>query len=462
MTASSATSRSSDRTWIAFLALAIAAAGVLLWLGRGMTFFADEWAFIESRSLGDPASWLDPHNEHLVAVPAAVYRLLVETVGLGSYVPYHALLVGLHVLVGALVFRIVRRHTGSGLALAAAVIVLFLGSGFENLYWAFQIGFVGATAAGLAAIDLMAEPMTRSGVLAVTVLLVVAVVSQGNALVFLTVVGVDQLLRRDGWSRVPVLAAPAVVYVVWLATIGRQGIGTFRDPLSIDSLTQIPRFVIDGAGNAFGAITGVGPVLGLLVAVGVLVLAAVLWWRRRTLPTLFVGCMAGIVVEYALIAITRAGVTVGQAGYTRYTYVSAVLAVIAVATLVGPDVQAILTRGGAGRRRLRVGVAITLGLALYWNGSLLLGGRQLFLERAEMTRALVAVATDEGHAPGIDRARSLVLVPSPVSLDRIVRTYGSPLSDALLPWAVEPIRPSVMAEAHRRLVEGAPVPPVSD
>ena len=49
--------------WAAGLVVALLVGlPALLWLGRGMTFFSDEWAFIESRSLGDPTTWLQPHN----------------------------------------------------------------------------------------------------------------------------------------------------------------------------------------------------------------------------------------------------------------------------------------------------------------------------------------------------------------------------------------------------------------
>ena len=126
------------------------AAPVLLGLGAGLTFFADEWAFIETRSLADPSTWLTPHNEHWSTLPILTYRVLVETVGLGSYMPYLAVLIGLHLVVATLVYTLVRR-TGGQLAGARAGVVVLLGSGFENLYWAFQIGFVGSVAAGLAA-----------------------------------------------------------------------------------------------------------------------------------------------------------------------------------------------------------------------------------------------------------------------------------------------------------------------
>ncbi|MBA2299210.1 MAG: hypothetical protein H0W22_00370, partial [Chloroflexi bacterium] len=47
-----------------FLLLALISFVVIVRLGFGMTFFSDEWAFIEGRSLGDPGTWLPPHNEH--------------------------------------------------------------------------------------------------------------------------------------------------------------------------------------------------------------------------------------------------------------------------------------------------------------------------------------------------------------------------------------------------------------
>lgn len=54
--------------------------------------------------------------------------------------------------------------------------------------------------------------------------------------------------------------------------------------------------------------------------------------------------------------------------------------------------------------------------------------------------------------------RSLVLVPAPVSLQRIVAAYGDPRGDALVPFAVRPIPEPLLVEATRRLIEGAAVP----
>jgi len=97
-------------------------------------------------------------------------------------------------------------------------------------------------------------------------------------------------------------------------------------------------------------------------------------------------------------------------------------------------------------------------VALAFNVRLLVEGRELFLGRAAMTRALVTVGLERPLPASTDPDRTLVLVPSPVSLERIVADYGSPVGDSILPGAVEPIPPDVLAEAQRRREEGAELP----
>src|SRR2546426_3183670 len=68
------------RLAVAALAVAMAAAaGGLWWLGRGTTFFFDEWNFVTLRSRGGLDTLLQSHNGHLYAVPAVLYRLLFAT-----------------------------------------------------------------------------------------------------------------------------------------------------------------------------------------------------------------------------------------------------------------------------------------------------------------------------------------------------------------------------------------------
>ncbi len=70
----------------------------------------------------------------------------------------------------------------------------------------------------------------------------------------------------------------------------------------------------------------------------------------------------------------------------------------------------------------------------------------------------MTVALDVPLPTTTDPDRSLVLVPSPNALARIVRAHGSPLGDYLVPWAVGANSPDVLADAKRVLREGAEIP----
>jgi len=447
---------------VVFAGAAAASVPVLLWFGRGLTFFSDEWAFIAERSLTDPSTWWAPHNEHWSTIPILVYRALVETVGLRTYVPYLALVILLNVVVAVLVRRQVERRAGPWPALAAGMLVLFLGSGFENLYWGFQVGFVGATALGMGALEVLDGAPTRGRAAALVVLLVAGLMTAGVGLFFLAVVAVELLFRPDRRRWLGLLLIPIGIYATWFILIGREGIGAHRDPFSLATMAHIPEFLVAGFGAAAGAVTGVGPGPGVVVAA--VILAAALWHlaRKRELPVRLVAASVGIAVQYALIAVTRAGVTTGQVHYSRYTYVAVVLALVALGALLGPALRDLARTTGRRRFAGLAGAAVVLELAFIWNLRLLAEGRQIFVERAEMTRALVTVALASDRPAAVDLGRSLVLVPSPTRLEGIVAAHGSPLNDVLEPWAVPAIRPEILAEAERRLIYGAPVPTDED
>ena len=62
-----------------------------------------------------------------------------------------------------LVYALVRRRTLPWVAVGITLIVLLFGSGFENLFWGAQIGFVGATAMGLGALLLLDDVQRSPG-----------------------------------------------------------------------------------------------------------------------------------------------------------------------------------------------------------------------------------------------------------------------------------------------------------
>ena len=442
-------------TW---LMAAIAALGfvMLLWLGRGMTFFWDEWEFIETRSLGDPGTWFAPHNEHWSTLSILVYRALVETVGLHSYVPYLAIVALLHVAVVVAVFQLVRGATRSGpLAVGAGLVVTLFGSGFENLFWGFQIGFVGATALCLwAMVALRTDmPMSRRRIAIAVILLTSALATAGVAIAFTAAIIVELLVDPRRRRIVPWLFVPMAVWAAWYLSIGRSAAAFGDNSIGLTSFLEVPGVVIGGFSSAAGAISGVGPALGFVVAITLVVAAGWRLVRSGRLAPEFIGPIAGVAVLYAVVGVTRGPTDVGIAVNPRLTYESGILLLVGAAALLGrfqmPD-------RGAGRLAILTATGGVIAISVAFNVRLLLDGRTLFLERADLTRALVTVALDPDRPPAVDPNRSLVVVPSPASLERIVARYGSPLTDTLVPDAIRPIPDETLAEAWRWLTEGPP------
>lgn len=424
-----------------------------------MTFFADEWAWIEGRSLGDPTTWWQPHNEHWTTLSILLYRVLVETVGIGSYVPYLALAVGLHIAVCVLVYVLLERSSGPLIALIGSTIVLFFGSGFEDLYWAFQMDYNLGMALGLGALVITGGAANWRRAAVVAGLLLAALASSGFGIVMSVAVGGEWLMVRRWRPFVPILLIPAGAFAAWFVLAGRVGLDTFGVPLTLESAFDVPRAVMRGLGNGFGAITGL-PSIGFIVLAGFLV-AGTLAAARGTLAPRAFSIVLAMIVQYALTGFARGELYNGiidYTDYTRYTYVSGILALIVVGMIVG---KVVLPE--AGRRRL--GALLVLGswaaVGLVTNIGLLVAGRELFLDKADLTRALVTVALAPDRPADVDVCRSLVLVPSPRSLERISVLYGDSRTDGLVPWAVRPIPARDLIEAQRRLIEGAPIPGVN-
>ena len=88
---------------------------------------------------------------------------------------------------------------------------MWAGTGYQNLLWAFQIGFVGSTAAGLWAM-IMFERTGRRASAAGMVLLLAAVMSSGIGLVYSAVVAATLLADPARRGRIAWLVPVGVAY----------------------------------------------------------------------------------------------------------------------------------------------------------------------------------------------------------------------------------------------------------
>jgi hypothetical protein len=215
----------SARAALAVFALAVVAAVPLyLWRGRDQWFYLDEWDFLAGRSATSLHDLLRPHNEHWSTVPILVYRAMWHTFGLSTYTPYQLMTIGLH-LVAACLLRVVMLRAGvrPWTATFAAALFVFLGTGHENIIWAFQIGFVASLVCGLGQLILADHdgPFDRRDVAGVVVG-AIGLMCSGVSVSMVAAVGIAVLIRR-GWRMAALHVVPlAVVFLTWWALIGRN------------------------------------------------------------------------------------------------------------------------------------------------------------------------------------------------------------------------------------------------
>jgi len=354
--------------------LTLGALAILVWLGRDMTFYHDEFAFLLLRDLSLQGIFA-PHNEHLSATLVILYRTLVGTVGTVSYWPYLGVTFALHVIVSAIVYVVVRRETTAMWALGAMAVMLVLGSGGDDILWAFQSGTVGATAAGMAAVVVAPRRPAVAGVL-----LAIALATSGAAFAFLVGTGLHLALTRPralAW-----LALPVGLYLAWLVTFGATRMVAMRSP----SLDGVPEYVL--AGLVASAAGVLGSVLPLVGSVALLALAFGIGWARG-LPPVVLALLASSVAFFFFAGLVRAELGAEQAAAPRYIYVAAPGLLITGAVL--------LARIQRPWRDI-VGVAV-LTVALVGNVVLLVDSHDRFVSHIECERSLTPVARGSAGNP---------------------------------------------------------------
>ncbi|MGV1049587.1 MAG: hypothetical protein ACOYD4_13820 [Solirubrobacterales bacterium] len=281
-----ALSRNAPALLMALAALASVVA--LLVMQSGLTFFQDEWNMVIHRQGFNADAFFAPNDVHPVPLPVAIYKLCLEIFGLTTVGPDRVIAVVLYATTAVLLFLYVRKRLGGWLALFPAVILLFLGPGWNVLLWPFEMTLVGSLAAGLATL-LALERDDRRGDGLACLLLVVSMSCSSLGISFALAAGVDVLLkhRRRGLWRLYVPALALVLYVIWYLAYGHKT----PTALSFTNVVSAPLYVAEGVSSSLSSLVGLNaatpsaetfahPDWGppLLVAVVVL---TVLWLRAK-------------------------------------------------------------------------------------------------------------------------------------------------------------------------------------
>lgn len=444
---------------LAGLGLAIVAFLALnLWARGHDYFFFDEYELVLHRySLHD---LLEPTNGHPMIMWLPLYYLMRPIFGLGSALPYE--IVGMLAMAGSscVLFAYLSSRAGRWAGLVGAVLILFIGSGSDILFWSFQLAFAGSVGAGLGALLLLGGERRRRDPLAAA-LLVASVFFLAVGLAFVVAAAAAVLIGaghgrwRQALRRLAVVAGPAVfLYLIWYAAFGHDSPSRF----SFDNLTSTPLFALEGIGASLAFLAGLAgdPTTTAAVTWGVALLAGAAGlaaWRivagPRIAPAIWIG-LAGGVAFWALTGINRPAGTMPDAG--RYCFVGGIFALLVLVELVR----------GLRLARVAAGLAAALVLvSVVGNLSAVRYGRSTLRSETETVR--VNLGALEIARPRVDPKFALTPEISGSAFEIVVDArsyfksrdrYGSP---AFSPAQIAAQRDALRADADSVLVAALPV-----
>ena len=279
---------------------------LLLAVRSNLGFLLDDWAFVIYRSDGGIGDFLEPHNEHISILPVTIYKLLLSVFGMSSAMPFHVVAVAAFLLAVVAVFWYLRPMVGDPVAVIACAVILFLGSAWEDLLWAFQMGFSLSLAGGIGAL-VMLRREDRTGDLLACLLLCVSVISTSLGLAFLAGAAVELLLRRDRrLKRLWVLAVPASIYAAWWIGWGHEA----KTTITGSNALGIPAYLFDSFQLTFAELNGsfridsdLGGVLTRVIGALVLIGLGTWLYMKRRLPLPLLVALAIALVFWGLTAL---------------------------------------------------------------------------------------------------------------------------------------------------------------
>jgi hypothetical protein len=355
--------------WLALALLLAAGAAFILHESRGTTLWVDEWSWAFDRRGAHPDTWLEPHNEHLSAVPLALYRLLFTTAGLDDYLPYRLIGLAAHIACVVLLFAYSRRRVGEIAALLAAALLLLIGPAWQNILWPFQMGSLISMAAGVGAL-LLLDRGDKAGDAGACGLLGLSLASSGIGLPILVGAIVELAYGRRRLRDTWIAGLPLLAYGVWWLAF--QETDFVRH-----NLVVAPGFAADAFAGVLSSLAGLGGVvigenpqtLGWGRPLAVAAAAALAWRlaRDRPVPARVLGLLAILVAFWVATALRRAQISTPVEG--RYLYVGALFVLLLAAELARGTT---LSRRGAALAAGLVAIAVLANL-----GDMRAGGRYL-------------------------------------------------------------------------------------
>jgi hypothetical protein len=295
----------------------IAAAILLLSLTSKLTFIADEWNLILLRQGWGPSQFIEPFNGHPIMAPAFVFKALQEIFGMDSPRPMQVAATGTFLVMNVLLFIYLRRRLGGWCALIGTFLILFLGAAFEDLLFAFQIGYFGSLAAGVAAL-LCLDRDDHRGDIGASILLVVSLLFSSVGIAFVAAAVAEWAMNpRRRRERLFVPGIAALLYLLWWLGWGHVTSENSLDPgFQLSVLPKVPEFMFNAFSAGLVSIAGIATGDGsepdqphlIWGQIGTVVFIGLAIWRCRRMkqiPRSLVAAAAGGLCLLFLFALAQ-------------------------------------------------------------------------------------------------------------------------------------------------------------
>ena len=247
------------RLGLALMVLATIVAGALiLWLERGTTYMSDEWAWIGYASNASVLDTLRPINGHLSVIPLLVSKLSLSIWGTDIFPLKIVQLIGV-LASGGILYAFSRPRVGPLVALAPAMVPMFLGTGAAILLQPLiGLQVIYSLAFGAGAL-LAVERGSRGGDIAACLLMVLSLASFSIGIAFLAGLAVAILLFPDSLRRAYVFVVPLALYGAWW--LWAQKYSPANGP-ELSNVPAIPFYYVDSIASVTTALFGRAVMIG--------------------------------------------------------------------------------------------------------------------------------------------------------------------------------------------------------
>jgi hypothetical protein len=384
---------------LAFVFLAFVSAIVLLYAARHTYFFNDEYDVFALRSNALHSYGLTAQNgDHLELVTFLVYDLFFRLFGLGHYFPYVAMNIAMYITACSLLYLYVRRHADGVLALAAAGAMLFLGSGWESLVWAFGLTWTIPMAAGLGALLLLDRRGLRADAGACG-LLTLGIAAGSFGVPAALAAGASTLYDRDARRRAWVWLIPLALYAIWRLAYAHSA-------AKLENVVTLPVYFARATGLGVAALTGFNRQLlapysrdlstDYAAPLGLVVLALVAWRICVAPPPRLL--TVGLVMGGSFFAFADLVLIPGRIPEASRYALATSLAILLVLVAIVHDIGLLAPADQAARRRRLAVLGTVLVLGALANLGALRGGVRLLDTETQRDRGmLTAVELARDH-----------------------------------------------------------------